>query len=631
VFDIMNEPEGLTEYELDKKVIVVAKKEKRNLDKISNFLSNYTINERKYCLIIDDEADTTGIGFSHVKDTDDEFDLRTVASKVNAIRGSLDGCVFVQVTATPYALYLQPDFNAEKLEPIKPKRTVLVPPGAGYIGGDYYFIKSKEENHPAKFIFESVPADEHLIITDQKRKGKKSKIEDRRVFKEEEILTGNKLQVFKKGVVNFIVGACILRFNNKTTHYAYVIHTAIQKSSHVKLDSITREFLKQIKSRNAETARIIDKMLDEAYKDLEKSVSAYGYDMPAIEDVKDEFYHVVDKDFISISIVNSDKDIDSILNEETGELRLRTPFSIFVGGQVLDRGVTIPNMIGFYYGRSPKTMQQDTVLQHSRMFGYRSKELLSVTRFYTTTRIYENMTKITEMDSALREDIESGNFSEGLYFIQRYLAETTDSNGNRVIDQIIPCSPVKIALSNVVLLKPGRRILPIGFMPKAKSYTTKDFEKINKLMASLKVDDVNAVPIPLDKAKELVELVYGMIDKDEESTRFITMEHFIDTMHYLASCNKTVRLIVRRDREISKYQDNGAYQDAPDISKWSTSELAVAKTAAIDDPALILIHERGNHSDWEYRQFWWPVLFVQQNAKRTVFAMPDSEGYIRNI
>lgn len=503
-------------------------------------------------MIIDDEADTTGIGFSHVKDTDDEFDLRTVASKVNAIRGSLDGCVFVQVTATPYALYLQPDFNEEKLEPIKPKRTVLVPPGAGYIGGDYYFIKSKEENHPAKFIFESVPADEHLIITDQKRKGKKSKIEDRRVFKEEEILTGNKLQVFKKGVVNFIVGACILRFNNKTTHYAYVIHTAIQKSSHVKLDSITRELLKQIKSRNAETARIIDKMLDEAYKDLEKSVSAYGYDMPAIEDVKDEFYHVVDKDFISISIVNSDKDIDSILNEETGELRLRTPFSIFVGGQVLDRGVTIPNMIGFYYGRSPKTMQQDTVLQHSRMFGYRSKELLSVTRFYTTTRIYENMTKITEMDTALREDIESGNFSEGLYFIQRYLADTTDSNGNRVIDQIIPCSPVKIALSNVVLLKPGRRILPIGFMPKAKSYTTKDFEKINNLMASLKVDDVSAVPIPLDKAKELVKLVYGMIDKDEESTRFITMEHFIDTMHYLASSNKTVKLIVRRDREISK-------------------------------------------------------------------------------
>lgn len=51
-------------------------------------------------------------------------------------------------------------------------------------------------------------------------------------------------------------------------------------------------------------------------------------------------------------------------------------------------------------------MQQDTVLQHSIMFGYRPKELLSVTRFYTTSIIHDNMAKITEIDMELREDIE---------------------------------------------------------------------------------------------------------------------------------------------------------------------------------------------------------------------------------
>lgn len=632
VFDIMNEPEGLTEYELDKKVIVVAKKEKRNLDKISDFISNYTIQQRKYCLIIDDEADTTGIGFSHVKGTDDEFDLRTVASKVNGIRGSLDGCVFVQVTATPYALYLQPDFSEEKIEPIKPKRTVLVPSGEGYVGGDYYFIKSKEEGHPASFIFEPVPPDEHIIVADQKRKGKKSKIEDRRTFKEEEILTGDKLGIFKTGLINFIVGGCILRIHNKTAHYAYVIHTATQKTSHDKLESITRVFLKQIKERNTKTTAIIDDMLDDAYEDLKRSVCAYGFEMPNIDDVKKEFYHVIDKDYICISIVNSDKDIDSILNEDTGELRLRTPFSIFVGGQVLDRGVTIPNMIGFYYGRNPRTMQQDTVLQHSRMFGYRSKELLSVTRFYTTTRINDNMTKITEMDTALREDIENGNFSEGIYFIQRFLTEKTDENGNKIKDQIIPCSPVKIALSNIVLLKPGRRILPIGFMPKAKSYTAKSFEKINKVIAAyMNTGELKAVPVPLEAAEELAALVYETFDKDDESMRFVSLDHFIDTMRYLASGNKTVQLIVRREREITKYYNNGTYQDAPYNAKGPLSESVVANNSAINDPALILIHEKGNSDEWENRQFWWPILVVPQNAKRTVFAMPDSDGYIRNI
>lgn len=88
--------------------------------------------------------------------------------------------------------------------------------------------------------------------------------------------------------------------------------------------------------------------------------------------------------YVKISVINSEDDINKYLDEDTGELKLRTPFSIFVGGQVLDRGITIRNMVGFYYGRNPKTMQQDTVMQHSRMFGYRSKELLSITRFYTT-------------------------------------------------------------------------------------------------------------------------------------------------------------------------------------------------------------------------------------------------------
>jgi hypothetical protein len=473
VFDIMKVLEGLTDYELDKKIVVVAKKEKRNLNRIIDFISNYTIHYRKNCLIIDDEADTTGIGFSKVKDSNDEFDLRTVASKVNEIRGSLDGCVFVQVTATPYALYLQPDFDEDHIRPTKPKKTILVPSGEGYIGGEYYFIKSKEDDHPAQFIFEPVSNEEHEIISDQKRKGKKSKIDDRRSFKEEEILTRkDKLKTFKKGLMNFVVGVCVLRISSKNSHYSYIIHTATQKSSHIKLESITHEFFKQIKERNSDTSPIIEEMLTDAYFDIKNSVEAYGYKMPDFDDMKTAFYHAVDRDYISVTIVNSDKDMDAILDEDNGELKLRSPFSIFVGGQILDRGVTIPKMVGFYYGRNPKTMQQDTVMQHSRMFGYRLEDLLSVTRFYTTKRIYENMTRITEIDMALREDIESSKLSEGIYFIQKY-ASYRDEDGQRVKDEIVPCSPVKIKLSNIVLLKPSSRLLPIGFTPIAKTYAAR--------------------------------------------------------------------------------------------------------------------------------------------------------------
>ncbi|MGO4372296.1 Z1 domain-containing protein [Paenibacillus sp. MCAF20] len=54
-----------------------------------------------------------------------------------------------------------------------------------------------------------------------------------------------------------------------------------------------------------------------------------------------------------------------------------------IGGQILDKGITFGNLIGFYYGSRPKAYQQDTVLQHSRMYGARPIVELAVTRFYT--------------------------------------------------------------------------------------------------------------------------------------------------------------------------------------------------------------------------------------------------------
>jgi len=633
VFDIMNVlNDGLTDYELEKKLVIISKKEHRNLDRISTFITSYTLEQRKNCLIIDDEADTTGIGFCKVKDTDDEFYLRKVASKVNALRGTLSGCVFLQVTATPYALYLQPEIESDVTKPIKPKRTVLVPSGEDYIGGDYYFLNSKDDNHPARLIFEPVSEEENELVSDQKRKNKKSKINDRRTFKIENILTDQThLSVFKRGLMNFVVGGCVLRMTNRNTHYSYVIHTATQKSSHLSLEAVTREFFKQIKSRDSSTQGIVDAMLRKSYDDISKSYVEYGYIMPSFEAVSEAFYQAIQKDFISLTTVNSDKEMDAILDEDTGELRLRSPFSIFVGGQVLDRGVTIPRMIGFYYGRNPITMQQDTIMQHSRMFGYRGKDLLSVTRFYTTRRIYENMTRITEMDKALREDIENKSFEDGIYFLQTYSGMRYDENGQHIKDAIVPCAPSKIALSNVVLLKHSTRVLPVGFTPIPKSYANKISNDINKRLSSLELgkeagDEV--IRVKVDDLTQIINLTYSILEKDEESSRFVSVDLFLSTLRYLArKKNGDVYLYVRRGRHISKYKANGnTYQDAPDTGY----EGKMLRAIAIDTPVLMLIHQDGTADGWNGSEFWWPVIIPQADVKTTIFALPDADGKIRD-
>lgn len=604
VSDIMKFNTRISGYQLEQKNIIIAKKEKNNINRLIDFINNYSINEKK-CLIIDDEADTTGIGYNKVKG-EDEYTLRMVSSKVNEMRGTLDGCVFVEVTATPYALYLQPEFQKyDEIHPIKPLSTILVPWGKDYIGGDYYFIKSKDINHPASMLFEPVDIKEHEIVSNQKRKGKKSKIEDKRIFRIEEILSNEeKLPVFKKGIINFFVGVLVLKYKEeKNMHYAYVVHTATQKDNHFSLQNIAEVFLEQIKNRDKVQETIIEKMLLQSYEDIKKSVIAYGKYMPPYEYIKEQFYMVIDKRYYSIDTVNNDNDVEALLNED-GELKLTTPFSIFVGGQMLDRGVTIPNMIGFYYGRNPKTMQQDTVLQHSRMFGYR-KNLLPVTRFYTTERIHSNMEKITEIDIALREDIENKKQGNGVYFITQ-----KDQN-------IRPCSPDKIRVSDIVLLRGYKRLLPVGFSPVCKTVYDKINKNIEKLLNEGKNIDEHSYLFKTKQIEELIEEVYKTFKQDKETYRFITSDEILTSLKYFSKRDK-VYCLVYKNVNVGKYKNKEfKLQDSPDTGQ---THLKRAKELAVEDPCLMLFQEKGMSDGWNGRAFWWPVLVAPKNVPKTIYA-----------
>lgn len=568
----------------------------------------------KKCLIIDDEADTSGIGYEKIKGTEDVFDLRTVAAEVNRIRGSLDGYVFIQVTATPYALYLQPEFDGKEIKPIKPMKTVLVPSGDTYVGGENYFINFTEENSPGRFIFEEVSDDEQDIVS--------AKTTDRRKFKEEEILIReDRMSTFKKGIVNFVMGGCILAHNGIKKKYSYVIHTAVATVAHSRLADITKIFVEKLKQKLPEEKAQIEKLLYQSYKDMEKSVIAYGFTMPQFEDIKVDFYKVLHKGYVKISVINSEDDINKYLNEDTGELKLRTPYSIFVGGQVLDRGITIPNMVGFYYGRNPKTMQQDTVMQHSRMFGYRKNDLLAITRFYTTRKIYESMIKITEVDKALREDLEYERFDEGVYFIESKPATLTSS-------KIIPCSPNKISVSNIVYLKPFTRILPIGFTPKAKAITDVANRNINTILDSIMSRNYKMpVAVSLETTEKILKEIFRTLMPDDDTNRYISGEKMISILRYLAKTSDQCYLIVRRDREIQKFKKTGAYSDAPDNGR---DELKIACGIAIKSPCLILLQEKGNNECWKFREFWWPILVAPKNMPKTVYALPDSDKKIKS-
>lgn len=603
IFDIMCIPTDLSRFELDKKLILVVKKEHNNLPKLLNFIKEYALDESKKCLIIDDEADFCSIGYEMNKDTE-IFDLRKIASQINDLRLELT-CRFIQVTATPYSLYLQPETinlgGDTDIKPVKPSTTILVPYGDEYIGGDYYF--DEEKNPLNKYLFYSIDDSELEII----------KNSDRRRFKEEEIFTSPKVEGLRTAVINFIIGGCIRILQNggkprgSKNKFSFIIHTEISKSSHKRQNDIIAELMEQLEKEAAKKSNVLDGYIEEGYNTLSESVNAYGFEVPPLEEVKIIVYKAILEQWITKTIVNSENDINALLDED-GQLRLRTPLNMFIGGQILDRGITISNLIGFYYGRRPQKMQQDTVLQHSRMFGYRSKKDLSVTRLYTTTDLYDRMSRINEFDSKLREDFEKGQLNKGVIFISR------DEKG-----KIIPCSPEKIRISNTQVLKPGKTSTIVGFQTGYKTYIKKDIENIDEiLMANNDGKIEGTYKISKEKACEIINIIYKTLDI--ESKNAIDDKTFLSLINFLSK--DYVNIFAATNRNINRLRKTSRYYS--DMPYNRDRDLMTAKGMAQIEPTLMLMKQNGLvENGWRGAEFYWPVLVAPENIDTAVYSASE--------
>ncbi|MBI2023420.1 hypothetical protein HYT01_02555 [Candidatus Giovannonibacteria bacterium] len=614
IHDIMFFPKNMVPYELSQKLIIVAKKEINNLKRVLNDLTNtYPDLKNKKILIIDDEADFASISFHKEKESG-LIEQGKIAKQIDEIRTKVEQSDFLQVTATPYSLYLQPDDAESETGIFPPKRpafTVLVPIHKDYVGGDYYFIESEKDGTAASYVYEEVPPEELEIL----KATKKLKRADRRSFKIEEVFTSPSTKTIRNSIMNFIVGGCIRRIQQEETekrqeNYSFVIHTEQSRSSHNWQEDVVNKLNEELIKIAKEDRTLFDRLVKDAYADLKKSIELTDIKLPEFDSVLQNVSKALIGGMLVVEKVNSDKDVKALLDVK-GQLKLRTPLNIFIGGQILDRGITIKNMIGFYYGRNPKKFQQDTVLQHSRMYGARSKEDLAVTRFYTTRGIYEIMRRIHEFDNALREAFLNGSHERGVYFIRK------DAN-----DKLVPCSPNKIMLSSITTLKSYKRLLPIGFQTGFKSNIKKYIEELDNEILGLQaaVPDANHYIISIDQAVGLLE----KIDKtfsEEKGTKWDIKAHKASLEHLsINSCDKTLTgkvYVIKSESDITRIRTGGRFSDVPD----SETTRAIAQKIAENIPVLILVHVKGDENQgWMGSSFWWPVIMAPGNTHTTIFA-----------
>ena len=610
VYDIMSVP-TLSEWEIeDQKLVLVAKKQKDNLKRLLKLFEEvHPALQTKRVLIIDDEADFASIRFTKKKGTDD-IEQGRIADSIDALRRLLTNPAVLQVTATPYSLYLQPDDydgveNASyTFEPKRPAFTTLVPIHSGYVGGDHYFGEH-DDSQPEAFLWHEVDQEELEAL----------KKEDRRRIRTDQALTSTRSKSLRQAIITFVVGACIRRMQDLAEglglkRYSTIVHVETSKSAHVWQETVATEIVAAMKEAAKAKDPIFDFLVESAIQDLQRSVTAEGRAMPDGVQLLAEARRSFAKGAVVLEKVNSDADVEALL-DENAELRLRTPFNIFIGGQILDRGITVPNLIGFYYGRSPKRMQQDTVLQHARMYGNRPRADLAVTRFYTTADNYLALKNIHEFDSALRHAFETGAHDRGVAFVVK-------EAGSRVV----PCAPNKIMATKVVALKPGGAHLPIGFQTKSMTNLKPIMKAMDALLPQTAIDSALPVLVPMEVVTKALDLLEGGFDFengysfDWEACR-AAIEYFSRIAPQGEDKGKCW-VAAKTGRKLSRKREDGIrYSNAP----HTYQDRAMVRSIDGDLPVVVFFGQMGLEEDgWRGTPFWWPVLFAPAHAKASVFA-----------
>jgi len=614
-YDVMTMPKKLTGYEMNQKLVFVAKKQSDNMDRLIEAFSNPALKDKKI-LIIDDEADYASIGFK--KSKEEGIEINTTTAQIDAMRKLLKNSSFLQVTATPYSLYLQPEsieIKGTEFKPIKPAFTQLVPVNKDYVGGDYYFNDSLDLENIASHLYIPITRQELDVLHKP----------DRRKFKIEEALKSNAISSLRMAIIGFVVGGCIRRLQDQkdskdAKKYSFLIHTESNKNAHAWQEDVVNALYDQLTDAIKQRDLICDKLFADAYNEFVKSIELEGLYLPPSNEVIDLAKTALTEEWLMITKVNSEKQIEELLDGD-GQLKLRTPLNIFIGGQILDRGVTITNLIGFYYGRRPKIYQQDTVLQHSRMYGFRPKNDLAVTRFYTEPGIYQAMKAMHECDSALRKSFEGVDGDQSVVFIRK------DESG-----LVRACSPNKVLISKVTTLRPFRRVLPVGFQTDYPTYLKPVISSIDKIIEDCGGKNGEPFLVDCDLAIQILRKIQKTLLSEVDEGYQFDWEAAVSIVRYLSNQSDhpeykgKVWCLFRGDRNLSRSVSAGShalYSDAPDTTR---TEGAVAKNTAINNPMLMLIRQNGTEDKgWRGSPFYWPVIYAQKNLKTVIFSSEVAE------
>ena len=352
--------------QLAKPAIIVLKKNSKVLLQWYNTLASSSFVKGNSLFIVDDEADAASpntLVNSH--------QVSTINSRLNNIRNSSIGSVYLQVTGTPQALLLQSSNSS-----FRPSFTTYFEPGKGYLGGEFFFGDDKSHIH---FI--------------------------------DDTNTSIKNGLYWAILHHLVVSAQLFLSGDQVCNF--VIHPGVKKASHLSSRKKVEERLNFIFESFDSPDQLSD--IEEVWERIVPTKATKA----SFSEVCKKIKELNDTKCIKVLVMNADSSVS--------ENEYKTGANIVIGGNVLGRGVTFPKLQTLYYTRSAKKPQADTMWQHSRMFGYdRDAGLMEV---YLTKSLYKLFADINAGNNSIISQVE-----RGLDKIQIFYPEGISPTRKNVID-----------------------------------------------------------------------------------------------------------------------------------------------------------------------------------------------------
>lgn len=300
------------------------------LERITRELNDYP------SIIIDDEGDE----YSQANEIDDN-PQNDKKIKRKAIHGSLKDSienmqkgVYLSVTATP-----QSNLLVSTLNTLSPDECILVEPGEGYTGASVFHDTLNnqfvEEANDSSDFKNSIP------------------------------------ESFREALRFFIIGCAIRKKRDDNGAHSMLIHPSNFINVH---ENISEKIIQELNSiiKNVQNIKSLahDTVKEKFQKTFQKFQNNFIGNF-SFEDIWPYIDKNLDKTKVFVingKILDDSKKVENLKQDERSY-----KYRIYIGGAMLERGITLENLAVTYIYRQAKIDNVDTLFQRARWFGYREK------------------------------------------------------------------------------------------------------------------------------------------------------------------------------------------------------------------------------------------------------------------